>query len=78
MKIDANEPEWIVNLKKSIASQLQLDLSGVRQDGPAVDTSAPKDGQSASLTVFEVNPFSLNILLSTQFQRWSLSGFHLW
>ena len=54
VKIDANEPEWIVNLKKSIAGQLQLDLSGVRQDGPTVDISAPKDGQGASLTVFEV------------------------
>ncbi len=44
---------WIVNYKKSIASQLQFDITGVRRDGPAVNWSAPKDGESDTFTVFE-------------------------
>jgi hypothetical protein len=47
---------WIVNIKKSIASQLQLDVTGVRSDGTAFNyKAATKDGEKTTLTVFEVN-----------------------
>jgi hypothetical protein len=46
---------WIVNIKKSIASQLQLDVTGVRNEGAAFNyKAATKDGEKATLTVLEV------------------------
>ena len=44
----ADEPLWVVNIKKSIASQLQLDVTGVRGDASA------KDGESSTFSVYEV------------------------
>ena len=40
----ADEPLWVVNIKKSIASQLQLDVTGVRGDASA------KDGESSTFS----------------------------
>ena len=45
---------WVVNLKKSIASQLQLDVTGVRPNGDVANWSAPKDGENTLFTVYEV------------------------
>ncbi|KAI9554120.1 hypothetical protein GHT06_019392 [Daphnia sinensis] len=54
LKIDTDEPLWIVNIKKSIASQWQLDLTGVRHDGPPPNwQSITKDGESTTFSVFE-------------------------
>ncbi len=49
-----DEPLWIVNIKKSIASQWQLDITGVRHEGPAVNWEGIWEGQSATFTVSEV------------------------
>ena len=47
---------WVVNFKKSIASQLQLDVTGVRPDGPVANwETAPKEGESTTYTVFEAS-----------------------
>jgi hypothetical protein len=55
VQIGSDEPLWVVNFKKSIASQLQVDLTGVRSVGPAPNwQSAPKDGESIVFTTFEV------------------------
>jgi hypothetical protein len=55
VQIGSDDPLWVVNFKKSIASQLQMDLTGVRSVGPAPDwQSAPKDGESIVFTTFEV------------------------
>ncbi|XP_046638923.1 vitellogenin-like [Daphnia pulicaria] len=54
IKTGAGEPLWIVNIKKAIASQLQLDVTGVRNDGAAFNyKAATKDGEKATLTVLE-------------------------
>lgn len=54
IKVGAEEPLWVVNYKKSIASQLQLDLTGVRPDSEPVDWSSIKnEDQSATFNVFE-------------------------
>jgi hypothetical protein len=39
IQVGADEPLWVVNFKKSIASQLQLDVQGVRPDGERIDVS---------------------------------------
>ena len=33
IKVGAEEPSWVVNFKKSIASHMQLDMTGVKADG---------------------------------------------
>ena len=43
----------MVNLKKSIAGQLQLDITGVRGDG--YNKYSGKEGEKASFNVYEVN-----------------------
>ena len=59
---------WIVNYKKSIASQLQLDFTGVRRDDPSANWYAPKEGESTSFTVFEV---SISNKFSNQFNHFN-------
>ena len=56
----ADEPLWIVNIKKSVASQWQLDITGVNHEGPSVDWESIWKGESTSFTVFEV--FHLTLL----------------
>ena len=51
----ADEPLWIVNIKKSIASQ--LDITGVKHDGPSVKWDSIWEGESTSFTVYEVKLF---------------------
>ena len=54
IQVGADEPLWIVNFKKSIASQLQIDLSGSRPDGPVFDWSSfSNEYPNAAFTVFE-------------------------
>ena len=52
IKIGSDEPLWIVNYKKSIASQLQLDITDVRRgaDGLSVNWSPPKNDESETFT----------------------------
>ena len=55
IKVNEQEPEWIVNFKKSIAGQLQIDITGVRNDGPPVQwDSVSGEIQGATFNVFEV------------------------
>lgn len=54
IEINAEEPLWVVNYKKSIASQLQLDITGVRRDGIFNYESVPAEEETKSFTVFEV------------------------
>jgi len=49
-----DEPLWIVNIKKSIASQWQLDITGVRHEGPFVNWEGIWNGESTTFTVSEV------------------------
>ena len=58
IKTGADEPLWIVNIKKSIASQLQLDVTGVRDDFNY--KSANREGEKSIFNVMEV--FSKQIL----------------
>lgn len=59
VKVNEEEPEWIVNFKKSIAGQLQIDITGVRRDGPPVEwESVSGEVQGATFNVFEVTWFS--------------------
>lgn len=53
IEINAEEPLWVVNYKKSIASQLQLDITGVRRDGIFNYESVPAEEETKSFTVFE-------------------------
>lgn len=54
IEVGENEPLWVVNYKKAIASQLQLDVSGVRPDGQPIDWSAiNKEETSATFQVLE-------------------------
>ncbi|XP_057375632.1 vitellogenin-2-like [Daphnia carinata] len=53
IKIGAEEPLWIVNYKKSIASQLQFDITGVRRDGIFNYESVPAEEETKTFTVFE-------------------------
>lgn len=62
VQIGADEPLWIVNIKKSIASQLQLDITGVRGDGSSYK-SATKAGDKSTFSVFEVKPWLNNEVL---------------
>jgi hypothetical protein len=67
IQIGSDEPLWVVNFKKGIASQLQMDITGVRSVGPAVNwQSAPKDGESIVFTTFEVYSFHdlINLLIN--------------
>lgn len=58
IKFGSDEPLWVVNFKKGIASQLQMDITGVRSVSPAVNwESDPKDGESVVFTTFEVYSF---------------------
>lgn len=57
IKIGADEPQWIVNYKKAIASQLQLDVNGVRHDGPSSFGKNALEDESRTITVNEVNRF---------------------
>ena len=52
IQVGSSEPNWIVNLKKSIASQLQLDITGVRAVSSGPVTPSPADLNSA-ITTFE-------------------------
>ena len=53
VKIGSDEPHWIANFKKSIASQLQLDITGVRADGVKYDV--PTEDFNSAVMTFEVN-----------------------
>lgn len=56
VEINADEPDWVVNFKKGIVSQIQVDLTSVRPDGPAADLEAVfSEGHSATFNVFEVS-----------------------
>lgn len=41
-------------MKKSIAGQLQLDVTGVRADGAGYNKYAAKEGEKATFNVYEV------------------------
>jgi Lipoprotein amino terminal region len=53
VSVGADEPHWIVNFKKSIASQLQLDVTGVRADGVKFDV--PTEDFNSAVMTYEVN-----------------------
>lgn len=58
IKVGADEPVWVVNYKKSIASQLQMDVTGVRREGPPETEKYPaKEVEGKTITVFEVCSF---------------------
>lgn len=43
IKVASGEPNWIISFKKSIASQLQLDITGVRSDDVQSEEASPED-----------------------------------
>lgn len=54
VKIGDGEPQWVVNYKKGIASQLQIDITGVRRDDPSINLISPKTGESTTFSTYEV------------------------
>jgi len=51
VQIGSSEPNWIVNLKKSVASQLQLDITG--EGSPYADAITPPTDFNSAITTFE-------------------------
>lgn len=51
VEIGNDEELWIVNMKKSIANQLQLDVTGLRSDG--ISPSWDSDAENRVVNVFE-------------------------
>jgi len=51
LKVGDDEELWIVNLKKSIANQLQLDVTGARSDG--IPSKRDSDEENYAFNVFE-------------------------
>ena len=72
IKIGSDEPLWIVDYKKSIASQLQLDITDVRRgaDGLSVNWSPPKDDESETFTAS-----SSEVKFS---QNWAINLLHVY
>ena len=59
MKIESSEPVWIANFKKSIASQLQLDVTGVRSGNHG--DRIPSGSNSAVVTYEVIESVSLTL-----------------
>ncbi len=69
----------MVNLKKSIAGQLQLDITGVRADGAGYNKYAAKEGDKATFNVYEVFFDRLTIRINLEkIQYCNFSGFRDW
>lgn len=65
--VEKDEPEWCINVKKSLASQLQLDVSGVRS--VSVETLLPVFGErspNSRLAAYEVSLVWIYRLCSVQ------------
>lgn len=50
--VEKDEPSWSINLKKAVASQLQLDITGSRSE--ADSTGVFGESHSAAVDTFEV------------------------
>ncbi len=54
LKVGKDEPTWIVNIKKAVASHLLFDITGVRVDGLPVPDYKLDDETNSALMTFEV------------------------
>jgi len=68
--VDVAEPHWSINLKKAIASQLQLDITGWRSEVNA-GSGVFGERHSAAVDTFEVrtSSYSLSFCLSGELPR---------
>lgn len=80
IEIDAEEPLWVVNYKKSVASQMQMDLTGVRRDGTFNYESVPAEEETKTFTVFEVfvKHIFMVIKIPSDIKIIHHEGFHYW
>jgi hypothetical protein len=70
--LGADEPLRIVNIKKSIASQLDI-TAGVKHDGPSVKWESIWEGESTSFTVYEVKLFLTSFLKMVSAEKLSFN-----
>ena len=51
--VETDEPQWSVNVKKALASHLQLDVTGVRTPADETLGGAPVFGERSSNSLLE-------------------------
>lgn len=69
-EFNSAEPQWVVNFKKGIVSQILIDLTGVRASGAVPDLQTLTEGRSVSFQTFEVPRLKKNSLLNVSLRKY--------